>query len=697
MGLLQEIYTIKEIIAYELKQPWNASKVKEQIIQHSIYGVDIEKGAVDIARLRFWLSLVVDTVKPKALPNLDYRIVVGNSLLSKFEDQIIEIDWDEDTTKHGIFGQQFAEKRKGLLSKISKKQAQYFDPEAGGKNQLKQEIRDLKIELLINQLEFLVKVKGTHKKPDGSGKVAKQLMEQYLQTLGWKQAIQELKKLQVQEDKDLGYFDWKLDFADVLNKNVAGKAGFDIVIANPPYLRVQEIARTMPEEKEYLEKKFSVAKKSYDLANLFFELAVDLANDQSSNCFIFPHKFFNSSSTEVFREYLWQGKYIDKIVHFGANMVFNDADTYTCIAHFSPRENEGFELRKFEFGEDWKSGLLSLNLSPVTYKNLGSASQLYGTNQWIFFKEDFLYKSFAKLYEDSLQFTDIFEDIFQGIATSNDKLYLISIEYEDAEYFHGKNGLDDVVHLVEKRYFKPILKGKDVQRYSNLQPSLYVFFPYDIENGKAKPVDLDFLKKSFPKTYTYVKAYEQEFKRRERGKAGKMKHWHTYIYPKNLTKFEQVKLSSMEICAKHPNVTLNDHNYYHNTKVYSWVKKKNVEESYEYFLAIANSSLIWWFLINTGDTLQGDARTFKTNYLNPFPLPKEVSEETDSLFKSKVQQILADKRDGLNTEEKEKEVDAMVLKLYGLTHEEALQINPKLALSENEYDNLRLENPKLKI
>ena len=93
MGLLQEIHAIKEVIAYESSSEWKPADVKENIIQNSIYGVDIERGAVDIARLRFWLSLVVDEEKPRALPNLDYKIVVGDSLVSKFEGEIIEIDW----------------------------------------------------------------------------------------------------------------------------------------------------------------------------------------------------------------------------------------------------------------------------------------------------------------------------------------------------------------------------------------------------------------------------------------------------------------------------------------------------------------------------------------------------------------------------------------------------------------------------
>src|SRR5690606_20583114 len=89
--------SIKEIIAYQNNSDWNPAKVKESIIQNSIYGVDIEKGAVDIARLRFWLSLVVDEDKPRPLPNLDYKIMQGNSLLESYEDIDLCARLEEET------------------------------------------------------------------------------------------------------------------------------------------------------------------------------------------------------------------------------------------------------------------------------------------------------------------------------------------------------------------------------------------------------------------------------------------------------------------------------------------------------------------------------------------------------------------------------------------------------------------------
>jgi methylase of polypeptide subunit release factors len=241
MGLLQEIHAIKEVIAYELQQPWKPAEVKENIIQNSIYGVDIEKGAVDIARLRFWLSLVVDEEKPRALPNLDYKIVVGDSLVSKFEGEIIEIDWERKNSVGKA--DTFVQNIQRLLNEIAEKQKKFFKPDNKDKKKLQAEIRNLKLELLINQLSFNKEVYESKNKiviDSGLGLTAKERsknLEVEQKVIEFKRVIAKLKELKQNKEAPFEHFDWKLDFPEVLNPYlVNGNAGFDIVIANPPYI-----------------------------------------------------------------------------------------------------------------------------------------------------------------------------------------------------------------------------------------------------------------------------------------------------------------------------------------------------------------------------------------------------------------------------------------------------------------------------
>ncbi len=218
MGLLQEIFTAKQtlfMLKYGNTNNFNASEVKLNIIQNSIYGVDIEKGAVDIARLRFWLSLIVDEPEPKALPNLDYKIVVGNSLVSKLEDEIIEIDWEMKGYKQTNVLYDVS-KPEAILKEISEKQREFFSPDSN-KKILAGEIRNLKIDLLISQLELMIKEKGMENKPTSTGKKLTNETKIYLQTMGWKNIISQLKVLKKKPDLSLNFFDWKLDFPEVIN------------------------------------------------------------------------------------------------------------------------------------------------------------------------------------------------------------------------------------------------------------------------------------------------------------------------------------------------------------------------------------------------------------------------------------------------------------------------------------------------
>jgi hypothetical protein len=286
------------------------------------------------------------------------------------------------------------------------------------------------------------------------------------------------------------------------------------------------------------------------------------------------------------------------------------------------------------------------------------------------FNSELGFNIFEKIYKQSKLFSDAFEGIFQGLATSKDDLYILEKTNDDV--FKLKVLISSKEYELEKELFKPFLMGKDVQRYSYLTTNRFVFFPYKLVNGNAEIVSIDEIREKYPKTYQYVIDHENIFRARESGKAGKMQHWHAYIYPKNLNKFEQPKLTSMEICANHPNVTLNLENLYHTTKAYSWVKKETTKESYEYLLSIANSKLLWWFLKTTGDTLQGDARTFKTNYLNPFPLPLIVEQAKENSISEKVKIVMEQKKLNAkaNTTEGENEINQLVYQLYDLTEEE---------------------------
>jgi len=346
MGLLQEIFSIKELIAYETGKEWKPAEAKLNIIQNSIYGVDIEKGAVDIARLRFWLSLVVDEEKPRPLPNLDYKIVVGDSLISKFDGEIVEIDWDvKEGTQTDMFGNENLQNRKQLLQILTDKQRKYFDPTDKNKKALALEIRNHKIDILINQLELMVKSEGLEHAPAKANFVnSKKFVEAcelYQKTQGWLQTISKLKNLKVNADMPFNHFDWKLDSPEVLNPYLVpdeSRRGFDIVIGNPPYgIKFSE------NEKEYFKKHYLSTKTisgkqkgSVDSFSLFIEKGFNILKKNGNLIYIVPISITSSDSMTALHNLLEKNCKLIKISSYAVRPqpIFQNAVINTSILFF---------------------------------------------------------------------------------------------------------------------------------------------------------------------------------------------------------------------------------------------------------------------------------------------------------------------------------------------------------------------------
>jgi len=328
MGLLQEIFSIKELIAYETGKEWNPAEAKLNIIQNSIYGVDIEKGAVDIARLRFWLSLVIDEEKPKPLPNLDYKIVVGDSLISKFDGEIVEIDWERKRSVGKA--DEYVKNVQRLLIEVADKQKKYFNPNNKNKKKLQADIRNLKIELLINQLSFNKElyINKTVQKGGFMPTAAdvKHNTERELKIAGFNNLIGKLKNLLKNPDEPFNHFDWKLDFPEVLNPYlVYERCGFDIIIANPPYIGQKGNKALF----DPLSKDPNFEKKM-DYWYFFLHKSYTLTKEFGLNTFITPNYWITTQGGKKLRRRMIEDYSIIEYINFNENAIF-EAGVHTNI------------------------------------------------------------------------------------------------------------------------------------------------------------------------------------------------------------------------------------------------------------------------------------------------------------------------------------------------------------------------------
>lgn len=342
MGMLLEIYRLVEQFSFERDaiavwkiNDWEKEKhkVKLSIIQNSIYGVDIEKGAVDIARLRFWLSLIVDLEMPEALPNLDYKIVEGNSLVSELHISsknklFVDIDWSVASKIGTDSTKKYFEKIAQGLIQLDDLQHKYFTAQ-GDKKKLQKEIRLLKIEILIAQIELDKIIFEINSREQGElfseSKADKNKeLEIKLKLETYKEAIKHLKEIKADSSKPLRFFNFELDFAEVTNININKDRGFDIVIGNPPYVSNKELGN-----KFELEKKYKTAKGQYDLFSLFIELSFSLLKANGIHSFIIPDSYVGRSNFALSREYFFKNSSCNRLLHI--NKVFDSANVSSLI------------------------------------------------------------------------------------------------------------------------------------------------------------------------------------------------------------------------------------------------------------------------------------------------------------------------------------------------------------------------------
>ena len=332
MSLLNELVRLRVSIDAWADKPNDIAALKREIIQNNIYGVDIEQGAIDIARLRFWLSIVVDETTPSPLPNFDYKFMQGNSLITTFGGEYINLDTKEQS-HYKV--EEMKEEKKALYEL----KQQYYTSSGEQKLELARQIKDTIIRLISMQLGYESRSwVASHAEQTSLFEEAKQLsFDDIIAQLPEekKRVINLCKKLHAQlENKSLPletrahtniqFFDWRMMFTEVFDND---QPGFDIVIGNPPFIDSETMTKVMPELRELYAKLYSCAKGNWDIFVLFIELGMILLKSGGVYSFIIPNKLIAAKYTETLRTRIAQNSMLE-IRDYGNVPVFTNAAVY---------------------------------------------------------------------------------------------------------------------------------------------------------------------------------------------------------------------------------------------------------------------------------------------------------------------------------------------------------------------------------
>jgi type I restriction-modification system DNA methylase subunit len=476
-----------------------------------------------------------------------------------------------------------------------------------------------------------------------------------------------------EEMRRVNPFDWASEFPEAM---AAG--GFDAVIGNPPYIRIQRMKEWAPTEVELYKQYYASASKgNYDIYVVFVERALQLLSERGLVGYILPHKFFQARYGEPLRELIAEAKHLAEIVHFGDQQVFAGATTYTCLLFLDKAGNDRFRYAKAHDLGAWRTrgGAVEGEIR---------ADEATG-NQWNFVVGPGA-ALFERLSEMTVRLGDVAVRIAQGIRTSANEIYVLELASDDGELVQARSKQLDSVVVLEREVVSSFLKGREIRPYQVLSSGQIVIIPYRVRQGRTELIPEREFKQLFPSTYAYLRENRAYLEGRERGRM-RGPHWYGYVYPKNIEVMASTKILVPDI-ADRASFALDEAGRYAFVSGYGIILKDDVAETPKYILGLLNSKVLDFYLKQVSTTLRGGFFRYFSQFIGQLPIctinfddPADVArhdkmvalvERMLALHKKLAAASISAEKElyQRQIEATDRQIDALVYELYGLTQEE---------------------------
>lgn len=296
----------------------------------------------------------------------------------------------------------------------------------------------------------------------------------------------------------LKMFDWNAEF---------GGRKFDAIVGNPPYIRVQNMVHYSREEYDFYKSDvspyFTAQTDTLDKYYLFIEKGLSLLNDEGMLGYIVPHKFMNIQSGQKLRELLTRNSNVRRILHFGTHQVFENRSTYTCILVLSKQYNAEFDI---SFVQDWNRFLFDHDAGCVPYPAAYISSQA-----WSFLPQNIL--THLEQISGSCVPLSSLADIFVGVQTSADSIYIVHADHEDEEYIYSHDSQNREFQI-EKGILRKSIYDAQLTSYERIIANSYIIFPYKEVNGRPALYSLAEMSVDYPRALAYLTGFRDQLDRR---------------------------------------------------------------------------------------------------------------------------------------------------------------------------------------
>jgi adenine-specific DNA methylase len=477
------------------------------------------------------------------------------------------------------------------------------------------------------------------------------------------------------EQYRINVFDWKKEFPDVFKGD---NPGFDAVIGNPPYVRIQGLKEWAPKEVEFYKENYKAGSKgNFDIYVLFVEQGLKLLNKEGRLGFILPHKFFNAKYGEPLRSLIAEGRHLLGVVHFGHEQVFAGATTYTCLLFLSKPPVSSCNISHVSDLQSWISGKRSSG-TLVPSSNITATD--WNLNDSV--ESDILQRLDTK-WPRLGTFTS---RIAQGVRTSANEVYVLDVLKTTGKQVIVRSRQLAEELTIEKGVVLPFLLGREIRAY-HVEPSMKVLlFPYRINSGVPTIIPEQELARDFPLAWEYLKANKSYLQAREKGRF-KGPLWYQFGRQQNIDVMMLPKILVPDI-AHDASFALDLHGEYAFTSGYGITLKNECALSPSYLLGLLNSPLLDFYLKKVSTALRGGFFRYFTQFVEQLPIrPIDFSNPSDRKRHDRMVDLvdhMLDLHKKLQTiktphekdtiqrqiDATDRQIDLLVYELYELTEEE---------------------------
>jgi hypothetical protein len=472
---------------------------------------------------------------------------------------------------------------------------------------------------------------------------------------------------------------WDKAFPDVMKNG-----GFDVIIGNPPYVRIQTLPK---DEVRYFSNTYESARGSYDIYLLFIEQAYRLLRKGGVAGFILPNKFMVSDYGEKLRELLSRERAVWKIVDFGDAQVFGEATTYTMLLFLQKIQNrEVLYVSAADYlKENQKANLDDLETLFVKIK-----PEKFTAKPWSFATSKYS-KILERIEEGNVRFGELMDKMFQGLITGADDVFIVELKKIQGKIIRVFSKALDMELSLEKEITRPLLKGSlDMKRYHVKDITRSLIYPYD----KVSLIEQNILQKQYPSCWQYLNDCKDKLEKRE-GNKFKNSQWYGFSRPQNLDRFVLSKLLTPAIANKASFAYDEKGEYYFvgsgggGGGGYGIIFKEDIKLSPLYILALLNSRILDFYLLNISSPFRHGYFAYNKQYVEQLPI--KLLNLSNPFEKSKHDELvsLADRMLKLNKElqntsentdkwyslkkeieQTERLIDEKVYRLYEITEKE---------------------------